>query len=175
MSNLHKADVLSAAVGAVRELLAAKLEADGEPQMQALRMSLEELDVLWEELQGQSEHLARERQRYLDFFQFAPDAYLVTDASGIIREANGAAGLMLRMSPTSLVGKPIASFIAPPDRRSFRTHLGSLGLGAGQPARWSAAVLARDGVCTEVSVAVRGMGPGAGSPNGFCWLLRTLS
>jgi PAS domain S-box-containing protein len=175
MPNLHKAKVLSTAVGAVRELLQKKLETDDEREAQALRVSLEELDVLWEELRGQSEHLARERQRYIDFFQCAPDAYLVTDGNGGIREANSAAGELLQTSSDYLVGKPIAGFIAPEHRRVFRAHLMGLGLGARRPASWTSAVRARDGASTEVSVAVQGMGPGSESPGGFCWLLRPLT
>jgi PAS domain S-box-containing protein len=173
MANLHKAHVLSAAVGAVRELLETKLGTHGGQEALTLRVSLEALDVLWEELQGQSEHLARERQRYVDFFQFAPDAYLVSDAKGSIREANGAAGLLLHTSPEYLVGKPIGGFIAPEHRRAFRAQLMALGLGAGDPTKWDSAVRARDGSSAPVSIAVRGMGHSAEAPSAFCWLLRS--
>src|SRR5687767_2891528 len=63
-----------------------------------LLTALEELQVTEEELRQQNEELAaareaveRERQRYLELFEFAPDGYLVTDPDGTIREANRAA------------------------------------------------------------------------------------
>ena len=50
-------------------------------------------------------------QRYWEFFNFAPDGYLVTDSDGIIREANQTILTMLATKPADLVGKPIASLI----------------------------------------------------------------
>jgi PAS domain-containing protein len=63
-----------------------------------LESSLEEIEVLWEELRTQAEHLARERQRYAEFFEYAPEAYLFTDAAGAIREANRAAAELFGVS-----------------------------------------------------------------------------
>jgi two-component system, cell cycle sensor histidine kinase and response regulator CckA len=45
-----------------------------------------------DELLAACEALEAERQRYMDLYAFAPDAYLVTDVSGVIQEANCAAG-----------------------------------------------------------------------------------
>src|SRR5688572_4351641 len=75
---------LHATVDAVRELMEKRLAAH--PQDSALKrdveMALEELDVMWEELEGQAERLVRESARYAEFFEYAPDAYLVTDIGG---------------------------------------------------------------------------------------------
>src|SRR5262245_19784571 len=92
-------------VNAVRELIigrlqAASLDADSRRDVQ---MALEELDVMWEELQGQAELLTRENQRYAEFFDCAPDAYLVTDAGGNIREANRAAAELLGLDRQQLL------------------------------------------------------------------------
>jgi PAS domain-containing protein len=68
---------------------------------------LEELQVSGEELRVQNEELAAarqtvetERQRYQELFDFAPDGYLVTNAEGVIQEANRAAAGLLRVSQT---------------------------------------------------------------------------
>src|SRR5256885_15370978 len=59
-----------------------------------VQKALEELNAAEEELHQQSDELAsvrdqleRERRRYQDMFDFAPDAYLVTDPAGSIVEA----------------------------------------------------------------------------------------
>jgi PAS domain-containing protein len=59
-----------------------------------LHTALEEMHVAEEEQHQQHEALAAarltaeaERQRYQEIFDFAPDGYLVTDADGIIQEA----------------------------------------------------------------------------------------
>lgn len=63
-----------------------------------LHDALEELRVTHNELLNQKEQLAEcyqsaelERQRYRDLFNFAPDAYLITDHDGNIIDANRAA------------------------------------------------------------------------------------
>ena len=70
--------------------------------IQELTTGLEELLVAEEELRIQGEELTAsvaaidaERERYGELFEFAPDAYLVTDDQGKIFEANGAASVML--------------------------------------------------------------------------------
>jgi two-component system, cell cycle sensor histidine kinase and response regulator CckA len=89
--------------------------------------SLEELYVSAEELQQQNEELVAtrqlveaERQRYQDLFNFAPDAYLVTDVTGIIQEANYAAAQLLNVRQTSLIGKPLSVFVYQAERQKFR-------------------------------------------------------
>src|SRR5687767_7619557 len=63
--------------------------------LEDLKVALEELRVAQEELRQQNEELAsahieldRERQRYQELFEFAPNPYLVTDHLGIILQAN---------------------------------------------------------------------------------------
>src|SRR5690242_9511040 len=83
-----------------------------------LQISLEELHVAEEELQQQNEELLtsrrmveQERQRYHDLFEFAPDAYVVTNTSGMIREANRAATDLFGVSPRAIVGKPLVLYL----------------------------------------------------------------
>ncbi|ARV62979.1 transcriptional regulator [Nostocales cyanobacterium HT-58-2] len=88
-----------------------------------VHVATEELFQQNEELIQTRNLLEAERQRYLDLFDFAPDAYLVTDTIGIIREANRTAATLLNVSQQYLVGKPIINFVALPDRQSFRSYL----------------------------------------------------
>src|SRR5688572_9252989 len=56
--------------------------------------------------------LGAERQRYRDLFELAPVAYLVTDPSGMILEANHAAAELFGAPSWLLVGKALAAFVA---------------------------------------------------------------
>lgn len=84
----------------------------------SLRLHHEELAVAEEELREQVDELTRmgitleaERQRYADLFALAPDAHIVTDREGIIREANHAAAELFRIEPRFLRSKPFAAFV----------------------------------------------------------------
>ena len=78
----------------------------------------EELRALADELHRQNDELARtrwrveaERQRYQLLFELAPDGYVVTDATGVIQEANRSAGQLLGVEPAHLAGKPLSIFV----------------------------------------------------------------
>ena len=70
--------------------------------------------------------MEKERQRYQELFEFAPDGYLVTDAQGIIREANSAAATLFNLSQKFLVGKPLINFVPNEERPAFRSQLNKL-------------------------------------------------
>jgi PAS domain S-box-containing protein len=93
-----------------------------------LTAAIEELIVADEELRSQTEELLgtralleAERLRYHELFQHAPIAYLVTDARGTVRDANQAAGALLRCRSDRLVGKPLAVFTQDVSRRRIRS------------------------------------------------------
>ncbi len=97
---------------------------------QTLDTTLEELGVAQQELHQQNEALMEgrlrveeERQRYLALFEFAPDGYLVTDAAGLILEANRAAAILLGVQPRFLLRKPLSNFIPEEGRPIFRQGL----------------------------------------------------
>lgn len=87
--------------------------------------ALEELEIANEELHQQNQQLCRqneelsvarlalvaERQRYQELFEFAPDAYLLTDNDGVIQEANCAAASLLIVSQKFLAGKPLLVYV----------------------------------------------------------------
>src|SRR5438093_1129023 len=132
-------DWLLTTVTAVRELMIKRLEAaaaDPEAKRE-MEMALEELDVMWEELQGQAALLTRENERYAQFFEYAPDAYLITDAGGNVREVNQAALELLKAPRDEVAGKPLSGFIAPEDRVSFLARSVGLMFGnAAMPSSW---------------------------------------
>jgi PAS domain S-box-containing protein len=105
--------------------------AAGRAPLEELLASLEELRVAEEDLRGQNEELAaahlqiqEERRRYQQLFHYAPDAYLLTDLAGIVREANWSAARLLNVQPRFMAGKAIVSLVAPEDRARIRAELG---------------------------------------------------
>lgn len=98
--------------------------------LKELGVASEELQVALEELTRQNEELVlaqarteAERQRYRNLFEFASDAYLITDSAGIICEANRAVSDLLQRQQQFLIGKPLASLVAFEKRQGFRAKL----------------------------------------------------
>ena len=68
-------------------------------RVEQLRLAQEELRDQSEALEAAHDELLEERRRYQHLFQYAPDAYLLTDLSGIVREANLSAARLLNIRP----------------------------------------------------------------------------
>jgi PAS domain S-box-containing protein len=162
-------------VNAVRDLMLKRLEgtAVDTDARREMEMALEELDVMWEELQGQAALLSRENERYAEFFQYAPDAYLITDAGGNIREANRAALELLKAAHEDLVGRPLSGHVADEERVGFLTRTIGLMLGpSAKPSSWRARLQAADGAALEVDLSVRAIPLKKSGVGGLCWLIR---
>jgi PAS domain S-box-containing protein len=126
--------------------------------LENLRVALEELRVAEEELRQQNEELAAtqielgvERRRYEELFEFAPNAYLVTDALGIIIQANESAADLLRVPPHFLPGKALATYITNEDRPRFRSLIGAI-LRDGRSRTSSFKMQPREGDIAEVEM-----------------------
>ncbi|NDJ22309.1 PAS domain S-box protein [Nostoc sp. B(2019)] len=139
-----------------------------------LQQTLEELKVVEEELRQQNEELsaAREkvesqRQRYQDLFEFAPDGYLVTDTTGIIKEANHAAATLLCVQQKYLVGKPLILFIAQPDHSTFIAQLNNFQ----KTQDWEIYLQPRRGTPFPASIRLAAVYDSRGQRVGWRWLL----
>ena len=177
-------DWLRTTVTTVRELMIKRLETDpvDSEARRELEMALEELDVMWEELQGQAALLSRENERYAEFFDFAPDAYIVTDAGGNIREANQAATELLGAPRSAMVGRPLGGCIPDEERATFLAQWVGLIVGGiaapeaapnpGRPAAWIGKVRKPDGTAVEVTFSVRAIPLKKSGVGGICWLIR---
>ncbi len=147
-----------------------------------LRTALEELFVAQEELLTQNQELAiarnqaeKERQRYQDLFEFAPDGYFVTDEVGIIRAANRAAALLLNVLPQYLIGKPLSNFIPYEERPTFRTTLNEIKERDWMP-EWQLRIAPRQGEVFEAAMTASAMQPTEkGKAKEWHWLLRDIS
>jgi len=175
MSGAHSQWLLTT-VNAVRELMIGRLQSRSlDPASQRdVEMALEELDVMWEELQGQSELLSRESQRYVEFFDFAPDAYVVTDAGGNIREANRAATELLGLERASLVHHPLSTFVVESDRVAFLTHFVGVLVNKVDRAAWEACLQPAAGKPLRALFSLRAIPLSKSGVGGLCWLIRPI-
>jgi len=171
----HSPEWLMTTVGAVRELMIKRLEAEAanSDAKRDLEMALEELDVMWEELQGQAALLLRENARYAEFFEFAPDAYLITDAGGNIREVNRAALELLNAASEVVIGSPLSGYITDADRVAFLSRTVGLLLGTAKPLAWQMGLQPRAGAAAFTAhFSVRGIPLKKSGVGGLCWLIR---
>ncbi|HBB34902.1 MAG TPA: PAS domain-containing sensor histidine kinase [Cyanobacteria bacterium UBA8803] len=146
-----------------------------------LREALEELHVAEEELRLQNEELLAahqsaqaERQRYQELFDFAPEAYLVTDTYGIIQEANLAATRLLNIATKYLVGKPIANFVPEESRQTFRSILNQLPA-MNRMQEWEVLLHQRGERVFEAALTVETVRNKQGQAIALRWLIRDIT
>ncbi|MFQ4141188.1 response regulator [Chlorogloeopsis sp. ULAP02] len=125
---LHKYIVLEPTQQPIAEAMEEIVASLGNLQLcqEEMQTSLEAMEDIQDELLQQNEDLAVELQHYYELFNFAPDAYLLTDAQGIILKANRTAGALFNILPNFLIGKPLANFVAEAERSLFRIKLNQL-------------------------------------------------
>jgi PAS domain S-box-containing protein len=144
--------------------------------------AFEELLAVAEELREQNEYLVaahteveEQRQRYQQLFHYAPDAYLLTDMYGVVREANRSAARLLNVEPRFLAGKAVVSFVAPEDRARVRAELGRW-QSEPTPKILDVKLQPRRGASLDAAVT---LSVARGGPNdtavGFRWLVRDIS
>ena len=159
--------------GANEEIISdALLELD--TTLEKLQVAEAELSVQQMELEIAAQGIENAYHRYLDLFQFAPDGYLVTNADGKVEEANRAATAMLNVSQGYLIGKPIAIFIDPEDRRAFRTDLASMTRND-RPCEWELRLTPKEYGPIDVAVRVGAITDARGARVGYRWMLRDIS
>lgn len=142
---------------------------------------VEELDAADEELRLQNEQLAasldeidRERRRYYELFDFAPDAYIVTDEHCNIREANAAASQLLGVPRKLLAGKPLPTFFDAEARANHGHQLDQL-CGSERIDDWEISLRPRGGHCIPASVSIGRLSGTAAGSRGFRWILRDIT
>jgi len=153
----------------------ARAEAPDANAQEDLDLCLAELEVLWEELESQADHLARERGRYTAFFDYAPFACAVTDGSGVVQEANRALCELLGVPATYLPGKPLAIFFADADRAGFR---GIVARAAVDPLHgrrtWNGALNQPDGLAASIELTATNLPHAKGSATSLLLFVRSL-
>ncbi|MDZ8080117.1 MAG: EAL domain-containing protein [Nostoc sp. DcaGUA01] len=136
-----------------------------------LHTTVEELLIVSQELELRRAALDKERQRYQDLFEFAPDAYLVTNTTGTIQEANHAAASLLHVRQKYLVGKPLILFIAQQDRQVFSSQMNNLQ----QLLNWETNLQPRGEKSFPASVKLSAVYDEKGEQIGWRWLLCNIT
>lgn len=156
-------------------------DADVDDLSAQLFANIEQLQIAEEELRQQNEELERSRllleyaqSRYQELFEFAPDAYLVTDLFGSIRELNRAASALLGVTGGYGPGKPLVSFVHPGQRTMVRTMISTFS-GGGGAATWDFDLVGRDGVDIPVSARIVRSQPEVGQSAGLLWIIRDVT
>ena len=172
MSGKHP-EWLFTTVSAVRELMLKRLlrpALDSDSKRDA-EMAVKTLDLLWEQLEGETELLAREHERYLAFFENAPDAYLITDIGGSVREANRAALEVLRLPLEQVKGKSLIHMLPEQDKTAFLTRLVAL-MTDPAAASWRSHIQGGNASPLPVQLCVRPIPLAKSGVAGFCWAIR---
>ncbi|MHC5857599.1 hybrid sensor histidine kinase/response regulator [Nostoc sp.] len=139
-----------------------------------LQISLEELKIASEELQATRMVVEKERQRYQELFDFAPDGYLVTDTFGTILEANRAATIHLNVLQRFLIGKPLLTFVAKSDHQAFFNYLTQLQQ-LDRGGEWEMCIQPREKICFDVALTVVTVRNELGKAVALRWLMRDIS
>jgi PAS domain S-box-containing protein len=126
-----------------------------EEALEELRVTEEELSSTNDELRAVAYALEGERERYRELFDAAPDGYVVTDDSGVIRDVNHAASQMLGLAPAFSIGKPLLVFVPEEMRSGLRAQVSALAR-LERMKEWDSSIVRRDGTATQVSVTAAG-------------------
>jgi len=143
-----------------------------------LGATFEELSVAEEELRVQNEQLERmhaeverDRVRYHALFHRAPVAYVVTDADGVISDANAAASNMLRVRADRLIGKPLSVFVHDASRQRFRRKITETSHTSVLPRTFALDVVPRGGAVIRVEATIASNQASASGAVEIAWLL----
>ena len=117
--------------------------------------------------------IERERQKYFELFELAPDACFLADSEGLIREANAAAAQLLGVAAHFLPGKPLPAFFEESARKTFRHQMDQLDAST-QPDEWEIELAPRNGMPIHVSVSVARVG-NESVPALYRWVVRNTS
>ena len=128
----------------------------------------------YRELLASRDAIDRERQKYFELFEFAPDACFLTDSRGIIREANVAASQLLGVPVRFLAGKMLPGFFEEPARNACRHQLDQLP-GSERSDDWEIQLQPPNGTPTDVSVSIARIAARDKNLGGYRWVVRDIS
>ena len=115
-----------------------------------------------------------QRQRYQALLEFIPDACLLTDAAGMIQEANSATAKLLKLPQSLLIGRSLTAFVTHETRQSFETDLQQLQQRPWKQ-EWQVRLQPYQGAAFNVSVLVEVSCQEGNQPFTLRWLLRHAS
>lgn len=146
--------------------------------LKELGIASERLEVAAQMLHQQNQKLSladqsveAQRQRYQALLEFMPDAYLLTDAAGMIQEANSAAAKLLNLQQSLLIGRSLTAFVTHETRQPFQTELQHLQQRPWKQ-EWQVRLQPYEGAAFNVTVLVEVNRQEVNQPLTLRWLLR---
>lgn len=136
-----------------------------------LEMAAEMLHQQHRKLSLAEQTVKAERQRYQVLSEFVPDAYLLTDAAGIIQEANSVAAELLKLPQSLLIGRAITDFVTHDTRQLLETRLPQLQQRHWKQ-EWQVYLQPSEGTAFNVTLLVQVNSQEANQPLTLSWLLR---
>ncbi len=164
-------EALTAQVQEVAKLVAEQVPSEG---ASALAESARALAEAAAGLAGAHELLKAEQLRYRDLFQWAPDAYVVTDGEGKVLEANRAAEELFQSGRGVLVGDSLARLLPAPERRGFRLMLERMPM-LEAVSDWELELQRQDGTAFTAAVTVAWLSDRSGRTGSLRWLIRDIT
>jgi PAS domain S-box-containing protein len=141
---------------------------------EAPRKGRETSALQYKELLASRDAIDRERQKYFELFESAPDACFLTDSKGIIREANAAASQLLGVPSGFLAGRMLPTFFEDSARKAYRRQVDHLA-GSKRSDDWEVRLQPRNGTSTVVSVSIGRIAARDKSIAGYRWVVRDIS
>src|SRR5262249_17351225 len=117
--------------------------------------------------------LEAERRRYQELFEFAPDAYVITDLMGVVRQVNRAAVSLFQAVTDLITQKPLITFVPELNRRDFRDLL--MRVRQATKVRGEVNFLTRTGVIFPAIVHVVPGHALSGEPATIWWSIRSIA
>jgi PAS domain S-box-containing protein len=146
-----------------------------EVMLEELRITQEELLEKHEELVSSRQLAERERQRYHDLFEFAPDGYVVTDTWGKIQEANRATAALLCIDQSLLIDQALSHFIPRQEHQTFRTQLHQLANQQLSVRHWELNLQTQQGYPFPAAITIAAMHDVQGKLVSLRWLIRDIT
>lgn len=87
-----------------------------------LQLHQAKLEIQNEELRHAQLELAKTRDHYADFYDFAPVGYIMLDPEGVILEANFTAATLLDVERSTLPGTKLSSYLDPDSQDALSLH-----------------------------------------------------
>jgi len=129
---------------------------------------------LEDEMEALRELLELERLRYRDLFEWAPEAYLVTDSGGNILEANRAAEELFRFPTGVLRRGPVTRLLPVAERQAFRMMLKRMPM-LEVVGDWELELVRNDRSTFSAAVTVAWMRDAGGRAGTLRWLIRDIT
>jgi PAS domain S-box-containing protein len=151
-------------------------------QQEALQSANRELTEAEEELRIQNVKLSASRAeldqaqtRYKDFFETAPEGYVVTDPNGTIQEVNQAAVHLFARPAADLRGNPFTALLPATELEGYLQILAAVKAGTTFPPRWELQVRPLEGPPFWAAITAAASRDAQGNIVGLRWLIRDVT